>query len=66
MINHNDNMLLRIAQGDTYAICIEYVERENHKDLFDKVLKFESYLQHPLYHKLPQDFIRTIHNNRSL
>lgn len=53
MINRNDNMLLRIAQGDTYAICIEYVEREGHAELFEQALKFEKYIQHPSYTKLP-------------
>jgi ADP-ribosyl-[dinitrogen reductase] hydrolase len=52
MINKNNNMLLRIAQGDAYAICVEYVERENNAELFEKALKFESYLQHPKYNKL--------------
>lgn len=53
MINRNDNMLLRIAQGDACAICIEYVERDKHEELFEQLLKFESYLPHPSYHKLP-------------
>lgn len=52
MINRNDNMLLRIAQGDAYAICVEYVDRGANRDLFDKALKFESYLNHPKYNKL--------------
>jgi ADP-ribosyl-[dinitrogen reductase] hydrolase len=56
MINKNDNMLLRIAQGDAYALCIEYVDREKNEDLFRKILKFESYLPHPSYHKLPPGF----------
>ena len=53
MINKNDNMLLRIAQGDAYAICIEYVDRSNNELLFQQALKFESYLSHPSYNKLP-------------
>lgn len=49
----NDNMLLRIAQGDAYAMAAEYVNRHpeepEHKELFE----FKRYLTHPTYHKLP-------------
>lgn len=46
------NTLLRIAQADSYAIAVEYVDRQKHSDLFEKLLKFEAYQQHPTYHKL--------------
>jgi len=54
MINRNNNMLLRIAQADAYAICVEYVDREAYPEIFDKALRFESYQQHPKYNKLPE------------
>lgn len=53
MLHRNDNMLLRIAQGDAYAMAAEYVNRHpeepEHKELFE----FKRYLTHPTYHKLP-------------
>jgi ADP-ribosylglycohydrolase len=53
MLHRNDNMLLRIAQGDSYAMAAEYVNRHpeepEHKELFE----FKRYLTHPTYHKLP-------------
>lgn len=52
IINRNDNMLLRIAQADAYAVAVEYVKREEHEDLFTEMLKFERFHQHPTYHKL--------------
>ena len=52
MMYRNDNMLLRIAQGDAYALAAEYVNRHpeepEHKELFE----FKRYLPHPTYHKL--------------
>lgn len=45
-------MLLRIAQADAFAICVEYVERDSNELLFQQALKFELYLQHPKYDKL--------------
>lgn len=40
-------MLLRIAQADAFAAAVEYVKREEHKDLFEAVERFDSYKQHP-------------------
>jgi ADP-ribosyl-[dinitrogen reductase] hydrolase len=48
----NPNMLLRIAQADAYAIAVEYVNRKDHEQLFQDVLKFERFNQHPKYNKL--------------
>lgn len=45
----NDDMLLRIAQGDAYALAVEYVSREKHSQLFDDVLKFEKFHRHPVF-----------------
>lgn len=52
MKNPNDNMLLRIAQGDACAVAVEYVRREKYPDLFEEVLKLEKYQEHPTYHAL--------------
>lgn len=48
----NDDMLLRIAQGDAYAIAVEYVSRKDFPDLYSEMLRFEKFHQHPTYHKL--------------
>lgn len=45
-------MLLRIAQADAYAIAIEYVSRTNFSSLYEKMMMFDSYHQHPTYDKL--------------
>lgn len=45
-------MLLRIAQGDAYAIAVEYVSRKDFPDLYSEMLRFEKFHQHPTYHKL--------------
>lgn len=52
MKHRNDNMLLRIAQGDAYAMAVEYVKREKHPELYENALKFEKFLQHPTHKKL--------------
>lgn len=49
----NDNMLLRIAQGDAYGMAREYVKTKEHPEHVVECLKLERYLQHPSYHKLP-------------
>jgi ADP-ribosyl-[dinitrogen reductase] hydrolase len=49
----NDNMLLRIAQGDAYGMAREYVKSSEHPEHVGQCLKFERYLAHPSYHKLP-------------
>lgn len=43
----NDNMLLRIAQGDAYALGAEYVKRKEHPELIERLELFEGYQQHP-------------------
>ena len=45
----NDSMLLRIAQGDAFAAAVEYVDRDKHPRLFEEVLRFEGFLQHPTH-----------------
>lgn len=52
MKNPNPKMLLRIAQGDAYAMAVEYCKRTEHPELFEEVLKFERYHKHPTHHKL--------------
>jgi ADP-ribosylglycohydrolase len=52
MKHRNDNFLLRIAQGDAYAMAVEYVKREKHPELYAEALKFERFLQHPTHKKL--------------
>ena len=53
MRHRNDNMLLRIAQGDAYGMAREYVKTKDFPEHVAEVMKFERYLQHPSYHKLP-------------
>lgn len=48
----NDNMLLRIAQADAYALAYEYVKEKDALCLKQELLKFERYHQHPTYHKM--------------
>jgi len=48
----NDNMLLRIAQADAYAACVEYVKEKEKPELYVEARKFERYLQHPTHTKL--------------
>jgi ADP-ribosylglycohydrolase len=52
MKHPNDNMLLRIAQGDAYGMAVEYLLPEEHKDLFKDVLKFEKYCQTPKFKEI--------------
>lgn len=52
MKNPNPKMFLRMAQADAYAVALEYVDREEFPELFEKALRFEGYLAHPTYHKL--------------
>lgn len=53
MRNSNPNMLLRMAQGDAYGMAREYVKTKDFPEHVAQVLKFERYVQHPSYHKLP-------------
>lgn len=53
MLKANDNMLLRIAQGDAYGMAYEYVDDTKAPGLREQLLKFEGYCSHPTYHKLP-------------
>lgn len=53
MLHRNDNMLLRIAQGDAYAMAAEYVNRHPEEPEHKKLFEFKRYLTHPTYHKLP-------------
>jgi len=52
MKNRNDDMLLRIAQADAYALAYEYVKDEDAPALKNDLLRFERYHQHPSYHKM--------------
>ena len=53
MRHRNDNMLLRMAQGDAYGMAREYVKTKDFPEHVAEVLKLERYMQHPSYHKLP-------------
>ena len=48
----NNNVLLRIAQGDAFAAAVEYVKRKEHPELYEAVRRFDSYQQHPTHKKL--------------
>ena len=52
MRHPNPNVLLRIAQADAYALPAEYIDRSEHKELYEQLLAFEGYKQHPTYHKV--------------
>lgn len=52
MLHRNDDMLLRIAQGDAFAAAVEYVDPARHPGLFEAVRRFDSYHQHPTHRKL--------------
>jgi len=48
----NDDMLLRIAQGDAYAMGYEYVKKKDAPGLLDEMLKLERFHRHPRFHTL--------------
>jgi ADP-ribosylglycohydrolase len=52
MKHRNDNMLLRIAQGDAYALALEYVNDTDAPGLREELYKLEKFHKHPTYHKL--------------
>lgn len=49
MIHRNDNMLLRIAQGDAYGMAVEYIKFPRDQALQDEALRFKKYLKHPTH-----------------
>ena len=49
MKNPNPLMLVRIAQGDAYGMCCEYIKLPRDQELHDKALKFEKYEKHPTH-----------------
>lgn len=53
MRHPNPNMLLRIAQGDAYAMACEYCERHPEEPEYKELREIKRYLSHPTYHKLP-------------
>lgn len=52
MRHPNPNMLLRIAQGDAYAMACEYCERHPDEPEYKELREIKRYLTHPTYHKL--------------
>lgn len=53
MRHPNPNMLLRIAQGDAYAMACEYCERHPEEPEYKELREITRFLSHPTYHKLP-------------
>lgn len=49
MLYPNPNMLLRIAQGDAYAMACEYCNRHPDEPEHQELLRFERYLPHPVH-----------------
>jgi ADP-ribosylglycohydrolase len=47
MKNRNDNMLLRIAQADAFALPYEYVNDTHNPGLKEQMLMFDRYLKNP-------------------
>lgn len=43
----NPNMLLRIAQGDSYGLATEYIKFPRDQESKDKALEFKKYIKHP-------------------
>lgn len=57
MKHNNPDVLLRLAQGDAYAIAVEYVDhKRTHKELYNSLLRLDGYKQHPEYDKLYPGF----------
>lgn len=52
MKNRNNNMLLRIAQGDAFAAGVEYVKENSNKELYESVRRFDKFVQHPTHRAL--------------
>lgn len=46
-------MLLRIAQGDAYALAAEYAKRKVGDPEREELLEMKRYIAHPTYHKCP-------------
>lgn len=46
--HRNDEMILRIAQGDAYCICTEY--QKSDASVFNDALSFKKFVEHPDYH----------------
>lgn len=49
MKNPNDKMLLRIAQGDAYAMATEYIKLPRDEAVLKEALQFEHYVKHPTH-----------------
>lgn len=49
MKNSNPLMLLRIAQGDAYAMAAEYLKSPRDDALLEQILRFEAYQKHPTH-----------------
>lgn len=48
----NDNMLVRVAQGDAYCHGCEYIKFPRDQAIYDEALRFERFIAHPT-HGLP-------------
>lgn len=51
MKHPNPDMLLRIAQGDAYGMCCEYVTYHPEEPAYHEVRAFERYVPHQTYHQ---------------
>jgi ADP-ribosyl-[dinitrogen reductase] hydrolase len=49
MKNPNPNMLVRIAQGDSYGMACEYIKLPRDKGVYDAALAFKHYCEHPTH-----------------
>lgn len=50
MLYKNSNMLLRIAQGDAYAMATEYIKHPRDDQVLADALKFAGFVKHPTHH----------------
>lgn len=49
MINPNDDLLLRIAQGDAFAMSCEYIKHPRDDQVLSDALMFNRYIAHPTH-----------------
>ena len=56
MLHPNPDMLLRIAQGDAYAMATEYIKLPRNQGTRDAALGFTRYLEHPTHGLKPGQY----------
>lgn len=49
ILHYNPKMLLRIAQGDAYAMATEYIKHPRDDEVLKRALEFKRYVKHPTH-----------------